>query len=119
MPSCNWSLLCAGAPAPDEGSVHAEDDAQLVVTFDNAGKLTVTHDDDGKTITIEGAVTLKKVGDRDIRFVGGVDIDTSGSTSLSGKLVFDLTKSASFELKGQANSQTGEMQAGGMLTITF
>ena len=119
MPTCNWSLLCPGAAKPEEGSVHADNDAQLVITFDDGGKLTIAHDDDGKTITIEGDVTLKKIGDGDIRFVGGTGIDTSGITGVSGKLVFDIARSVSFDVNGQLNPQTGEMQAGGTLTITF
>jgi hypothetical protein len=119
MPTCNWSLLCPGAAKPDQGSVDVEHDAQLVVTFENAGKVTVAHDDDGKTITIEGDITLKRTGEGDIRFVGGAGIDTSGVTSLSGKLVFDLTKNASFEVNGEANPQSRDMEIGAMLTIRF
>lgn len=119
MPTCNWSLLCAGAAKPDEGSVHADEDAQLLITFDNGATLAVAHDDDGKTITIEGDMTLKKIGDGNIRFVGGAAIDTSGVTGVSGKFVFGVSKNVSFDVKGQANPQTGEMQAGGTLTITF
>lgn len=64
-------------------------------------------------------MTLKKIGDGNIRFVGGAGIDTSGATGLSGKLVFAVSKNVSFDVKGQANPQTGEMRVGGTLTITF
>lgn len=52
MPSCNWSLLCFGATKADEGFLHAENDAQLVITFD-AGSFTVARDDDGETIRVQ------------------------------------------------------------------
>jgi hypothetical protein len=119
MPTCNWSLLCPGATTPDEGALHAEKDAQLAVTFESAGKVTVGEGDDGKTLAVEGDLTLKKIGDRDVRFVGAAGFDISGVTSLSGKLVFDLSKNVSVEVNGQMNPQTGDMRAGGMLTIVF
>jgi hypothetical protein len=119
MPTCKWSLLCTGAAEPDKGSVHAGDNAQLAVTFGDAGKISVVHGGEGKTITIEGAVTLKKIGDGDIRFLGDAAFDMSGVASLSGKLVFDLSKDSSFEVSGQANHLTGEMRAGALLTIRF
>ena len=119
MPNCNWSLLCPGAAEPEEGSVHADDNAQFVITFDDGGRLIVAHNDDGKMVTIEGDVRLRKIGDGDIRFVGGAGIDPSGVTGLSGKLVFDFSKNVSFDVQGQVDPQSGEMQAGGTLTVRF
>jgi hypothetical protein len=119
MPTCNWSLLCAGADEEQTGSVHADDDANLVVTFESGGKVSVAPGDDGKTITVEGDLTLRRIGDRDLRFVGSADIDASGATGISGKLVFEVSKNVSLELGADVDPQSGEVRAGGTVAIRF
>jgi len=64
-------------------------------------------------------VTLKKVGPGEIRLDGSKDIDLSGLSQIGGKLTFNLSRTLALDLQGQVNPQTGEVQAGGSLTLWF
>ncbi len=120
MSACKWSLLCRGDEEPTQGSVDADDGARLVIGFDRGGRIAVDPGDDGTSVTVEGEMTLSQQGERDVRFAGGSDINpSSGITGVSGRLVFDLSKDAAVEVSGDVNPRTGEVQAGGKLTITF
>jgi hypothetical protein len=83
MPTtCNWSLLCADTEESHEGTLSAGDKAQLVIGFENGGRLTI--DGEGNAVTVEGALTLKKIGHGDIEFAGSTEIGTTGIGAITG-----------------------------------
>jgi hypothetical protein len=95
----------------------ADDDAELQIAFNHGGKLTLGAT--GNAISVEGGVTLKKVGPGDIRMAGSANIDLSGLSQVAGKLTFNLSRTLALDFQGQVDTQTGEVQAGGALTLRF
>jgi hypothetical protein len=116
--TCSWSWSSRdGDDSQDAGTIRADDDARLQIDFNHGGKLTLGAA--GHAITVEGGVTLKKVGPGQIRFDGSADIDLSGTSQIAGKLTFKLSRTLALDLQGQVNPQTGEVQPGGSLTLRF
>jgi len=117
MPTCNWSLVCTGA-AEESGGVEGEAGDELVITLERGSTIKVGHDE--RTVTVEGDFLLKKVGGRNLRFVGETGFDpSSGATGLSGKLALDLSQRTTFSIEGAYDRSSGEVTGVAALRIRF
>jgi hypothetical protein len=101
------------------GGLTGDPDAELVITLEEPGKVLVARDRQGQTLRIEGVMTVKKGGLGEVRFVGDVDLDTSGVTPIRGTLVFDLAKSVSIKVRGQVHPRTHKARAGTKVALVF
>jgi hypothetical protein len=117
MPTCNWSLVCTGAPEAN-GEAHGDEGDELIITLERGSTIAVAHDE--QTITIEGDFLLTKVGGKNLHLVSATGFDPSaGATGLSGKLALDLSERATFSIEGAYHRDSGEVTGMAALRVRF
>ena len=113
------SVCPVNAAKAGSGTVEGDSGAELVITFDEPGKVFVARDRQGQTVRIEGDVTVKTVGIGTVSFSGVGDINTAEGTSIHGTLVLDLAKNVSVKIRGQVHPQTHKARAGARVILVF